>query len=99
MRPRLRPRPAGRSRSRSSAEAPGASVTWYQKAHLVPVRSGLTVAAPPITWSLMPSFGYGVSGAAPNSRATLVSFSQKSTVGPDPSGPFPAISSRFPPNG
>ena len=47
----------------------------------------------------MPSFGYGVSGAVPNSRATLVSFSQKSTVGPDPPGPFPAISSRSPPNG
>ncbi len=39
----------GRSRSRSSAEAPPATVTWYQKAHLVPVRSGLTVAAPLIT--------------------------------------------------
>ena len=33
---------------------------WYQKAHLVPTRSGLTVAAPWTTWSLIPSFGYGV---------------------------------------
>src|ERR1700759_5201076 len=47
----------------------------------------------------MPSFGYGVSGADPNSFATLVSFSQNSTAGSAPSGPFPALSSRFPPHG
>jgi hypothetical protein len=74
-------------------------VTWYQNAHLVPVRPGLTVAAPPITWSLMPSFGYGVTGAAPNSLATFVSFSQNSAVGTVPSGPAPATSSMSPQNG
>src|SRR5947209_2676666 len=47
----------------------------------------------------MPSFGYGVSGTVPNSRAPLVSFSQNSTAGSAPSGPFPAVSSIFPPNG
>ena len=57
------------------------------------------MGAPPITWSLMPSFGYGVSGAAPNSRARFVSFSQNSTVGSVPSGPGPAISSSSPTNG
>ena len=74
-------------------------MTWYQNAHLVPVRPGLTVGAPPITWSLMPSLGYGVSGAAPNSRARFVSFSQNSAVGCVPSGPGPAISSSSPTNG
>ncbi len=74
-------------------------MTWYQNAHLVPVRAGLTVGAPPTTWSLMPSFGYGVSGAAPYSRATFVSFSQNSAVGCVPSGPGPAISSSSPTNG
>ncbi len=49
--------PAGRSRSLSSACSPGGTVSWYQKAHLVPMRAGLTVAAPLITWSPMPSFG------------------------------------------
>ena len=48
---------AGRSRSRSSAVCPAGTVTWYQNAHLVPVPTGLTVAAPWITWSLMPSLG------------------------------------------
>src|SRR5260370_38207728 len=79
--------------------APAATVSRYQNAHLVPRRSGLTVAAPLITWSLMPSFGYGVTGAAPNSRAVLVSFSQNSGVGRGPSGPAPARSSSSVPNG
>ena len=35
-----------RSRTRSCAVAPAASVSWYQKAHLVPWPAGLTVAAP-----------------------------------------------------
>ena len=74
-------------------------MTRYQKAHLVPVRSGLTVAAPLITWSLMPSFGYGVIGAAPYSRARFVSFSQNSVTGGVPSGPGPAISSISPQTG
>ena len=40
---------AGRSRRRSSAVSPGAIVSRYQKAHLVPRWSGLTVPAPLIT--------------------------------------------------
>src|ERR1035438_3828400 len=47
----------------------------------------------------MPSFGYGVTGAAPNRRCTLVSFSQNSAAGAVPSGPGPAISSSGPRNG
>src|SRR5208283_6023683 len=93
------PEGAGRSRSRSSAVCPGGTVTWYQNAHLVPSPTGLTVAAPWITWSLMPSLGYGVTGAAPYNRARLVSFSQNSSCGPVPSGPAAAMSSRVPRNG
>ena len=37
------------SRSRISADPPAATVTWYQAAAFVPVRSGLTVGAPPTT--------------------------------------------------
>ena len=48
---------AGRSRTLSSAVCPGATVSVYQKAHLVPTRSGLTVGASWTTWSLMPSLG------------------------------------------
>src|ERR1039457_1438373 len=47
----------------------------------------------------MPSFGYGVTGAAPNRGCVLVSFSQNSAVGTVPSGPGPAISSNWPRNG
>ena len=65
-------------------------MSLYQKAHLVPLRSGLTVAAPWITWSLMPSFGYGVTGAAPNRRWVFVSFSQNRAAGAAPSGPAPS---------
>ena len=50
--------PLGRRRRRSSTDSPGCTVTAYQKAHLVPVRSGFTVGAPPMTWSLIPSLGY-----------------------------------------
>ena len=89
----------GRSRNRSSTVSPGPAVTWYQNEHLVPVRSGFTVSAPLTTWSLMPSFGYGVSGAAPNSFWSLVSFSQNSAIGIVPSGPRPASSSIGPTNG
>ena len=75
-------------------------MTRYQKAHLVPVPLRVDGGrARLITWSLMPSFGYGVAGAAPYSRATFVSFSQNSTVGGVPSGPGPAISSISPQNG
>src|SRR5487761_387159 len=90
---------AGRSRSRSSAVAPPPRVSWYQNAHFVPVRPGFTVGAPLTTWSLMPSFGYGVTGCAPNSRRRLVSFSQNSCAGSAPSGPGPAVSSSGPRNG
>src|SRR5271165_832492 len=89
----------GRSRSRNSTVSPAGTVTWYQNAALVPVRSGFTVAAPLTTWSLMPSLGYGVIGWAPNSLATLVSFSQNSAVGSTPPGPASAISSSGPRNG
>src|ERR1700719_3941070 len=74
-------------------------VSWYQNAHLVPRWSGLTVGAPPITWSLIPSFGYGVEGAAPNRRLRVVSFSQNNGTGATPSGPGPANSSRDPRKG
>src|SRR5215475_5289983 len=47
----------------------------------------------------MPSFGYGVTGGAPNSRVTLVSFSQNSASGTRLSGPRPAISSSDPSHG
>ena len=52
-----------------------------RRAPSCPARSGLTVAAPATTWSLMPSFGYGGAGAAPKRRSTFVSFSQNSSVG------------------
>ena len=65
----------------------------------MPWRSGLTVAAPLTTWSLMPSLGYGVTGAAPNSRCSLVSFSQNTAAGSVPSGPGPASHSIGPTNG
>src|SRR5262249_41797833 len=67
--------------------------------HLVPLRSGLTVGAPWITWLLMPSFGYGVTGAAPYRRSTFVSFSQNNAVGALPSGPASASSSSCPSHG
>src|SRR5215831_9519839 len=47
----------------------------------------------------MPSFGYGVTGAAPYRRLRLVSFSQNRRVGAAPSGALPATSSRVPRNG
>ena len=53
----------------------------------VPTPSGLTVAAPETTWSLIPSFGYGVVAAAPNTRGAFDSFSQRSGSGNEPSGP------------
>ena len=58
----------------------------------MPIPSGLTVGAPPTTWSLMPSFGYGVIGGTPSIRARFVSFSQNSSVGCVPSGPGPISS-------
>src|SRR5262249_51377880 len=61
-------------------------------AALVPTSSGLTVAAPVSTWSLMPSFGNGVSAtAAPHTRTVLVSFSQNRNAGSAPSGPGAAL--------
>ena len=89
----------GSSRSCSSTVWPAGTVTLYQKAHLVPLRSGLTVAAPWITWSLMPSLGYGVIGSAPYRRFRLVSFSQNNAAGAAPSGPESAISSSEPSHG
>src|SRR5260370_29272607 len=41
----------------------------------------------------MPSFGHEVTGGAPNSLATLVSFSQNRAAGDTPSGPGAASSS------
>jgi hypothetical protein len=58
----------------------------------VPTPSGLTVAAPETTWSLMPSFGYDVVAAEPKRRGAFVSFSQKSVSGSEPSGPGAASS-------
>ena len=52
----------------------------------MPNPSGLTVAAPETTWSLMPSFGYGVVASDPKMRGAFVSFSQKSASGSAPSG-------------
>ena len=60
-----------------------------------PRRSGLTVSAPETTWSLMPSFGYAVSGGPPYRRAVFVSLSQNTARGGTPSGPA-AASSRYP---
>ena len=58
----------------------------------MPTPSGLTVAAPSMTWSLMPSFGYGVIDGAPSMRGRFVSFSQNRSVGCVPSGPGPISS-------
>ena len=46
-----------RRRSRISAVSPGGTSRRYQGEAFVPTPSGLTVAAPPTTWSLIPSFG------------------------------------------
>ena len=46
-------------------------------------------------WSLIPSFGNGVSASVPKTRAVFVSFSQNSVSGSDPSGPGAAWS-RYP---
>ena len=77
----------------------GCTVTVYQNAHLVPVCCGFTVGAPPTTWSLMPSFGYGVTEGQPKSRWLLVSFSQNSGLGAVPSDAVAASSSSGPRNG
>jgi hypothetical protein len=47
----------------------------------------LTVAAPETTWSLIPSFGYGVVASEPKRRGAFVSFSQNSASGAAPSRP------------
>ena len=70
------------SRSRISADPPAGTATSYQAAAFVPVRSGLTVAEPLMTWSLMPSFGKGVVAAVPKIRSAFVSFSQNSSSAP-----------------
>ena len=84
-----RPGGLGRRRSRISAVPPGSTVTRYQADAFEPVCSGLTVAAPLTTWSLMPSLGHGVVGGWPKRRATLVSFSQNRSSGDVPSGAGP----------
>ena len=71
----------------------------YQHAIFVPVLLGFTVGAPCTTWSLMPSFGYGVLAADPKKRGKFVSFSQKSRVGSVPSGAEPARRIHVPPTG
>ena len=58
-------------RSRSSAVSPGGTSRRYQGAAFVPTPSGLTVAAPPMTWSLIPSFGYGVIDGTPSIRGAV----------------------------
>ena len=58
----------------------------------MPTPSGLTVSAPETTWSLIPSFGYGVVASDPKTRGAFVSFSQKSASGCAPSGPGAASS-------
>src|SRR5256885_17174316 len=63
---------AGASRSRSSTVAPAGTVMRYQHAIFVPVLLGFTVGAPCTTWSLMPSFGYGVLAADPKKRGKFV---------------------------
>ena len=57
----------------------------------MPTPSGLTVAAPETTWSLIPSFGYGVVAAAPNTRGAFDSFSQRSALGNDAVGAGRAV--------
>jgi hypothetical protein len=52
----------------------------------VPEPSGFTVAAPETTWSLIPSFGYGVDAAEPKTRGALDSFSQNNASGCATSG-------------
>src|SRR5438477_9345438 len=71
----------------------------YQNAILVPVPPGFTVGAPCTTWSLMPSFGYGVLGGDPKMRGKFVSFSQKSGVDSLPSGAGPGRRIHVPPAG
>src|SRR5439155_9814367 len=71
----------------------------YQHAIFVPVLLGCTVGAPCTTWSLMPSFGYGVLAADPKIRGKFVSFSQKSGVGWVPCGAGPARRIHVPPPG
>ena len=58
----------------------------------MPKPSGLTVAAPETTWSLIPSFGYGVMASTPKTRAVFVSFSQNRASGAPSSGPGAASS-------
>src|SRR5689334_21151539 len=79
--------------------SPGGTVMRYQNAILVPVPPGFTVGAPCTTWSLMPSFGYGVLGGDPKMRGKFVSFSQKSGVGSLPSGAGPGRRIHVPPAG
>jgi hypothetical protein len=52
-------------RTRTSTVSPGSAWSRYHHAALVPVRSGLTVAAPDTTWSSIPSLGYGVALGVP----------------------------------
>jgi hypothetical protein len=73
--------------------SPGATVSRYHAAAFVPVPSGLTVADPEITWSLIPSFGQRVVASDPKIRGAFVSFSQNSRSGGRPSGPGPTWSS------
>ena len=58
-----RPPPAGAAGDGSPRVPPAGTVRWYHQAALVPSPAGLTVAAPETTWSLIPSFGYAVTGA------------------------------------
>ena len=68
------------NRTRTSRRSPGPTRSSWRTAHFVPTWSGLTVALPWTTASLIPSFGNGDLFGDPNRRSLLVSLSQKSAV-------------------
>ena len=71
---------SGARRRRISLVSPAGTSSWYQSAALVPVASGLTVARPCTTWSLIPSLGYGSPGWL-QSLSVLLSLWQNTASG------------------